>query len=186
MPIQNRTFRWAATAGIAGALVVFSSACSSRPRAKEAGKGQPMGSQVYVGPLTFTALEAEWKEQLEGENGPRLPKSRFLLLRVTVTNGGGSEQGLPLLTVVDSKGNSYLEEDKGEGVARWLGLLRVLKPAQTEEGYLIFDAPPGSYQLRVTTGGDPEQEMTALIDIPFRIDSAAPNAAPDIIMPEKK
>ena len=182
MSIQIPSLRGAATLGASGVLVLCTLACSNTPRSRESSQTYPMGSPVYVGPLTFTALEAEWKDQLDTENGPRMPKQRFLLLRVTVTNAGGTEQGVPLLSVVDTKGNAYIEEDKGEGVARWLGLLRILKPAQTEEGYLIFDAPPGAYKLRVTTGGDPEQEMSALIDIPFRLDTGTP----DVIAPEKK
>jgi len=178
MSIQIRSMGGSILLGMAAAAVLCLPACSKGSRRAEGSRSYPMGSQVYVGPLTFTALEAEWKEQLDTENGPRTPKSRFLLLRVTVTNSGGAEQGVPLLSLVDPKGNTYLEEDKGEGVSRWLGLLRVLKPAQTEEGYLLFDAPPGSYQLRVTTGGDPEQEMVALIDIPFKLDTGVEGAVP--------
>lgn len=184
MSIQIRSIRAGVVLGMAGALALCCLGCFSKSRSSEAAKPYPMGTQVYVGPLTFTALEAEWKDQLDTENGARQPKRRFLMVRVTVTNGGGAVQGLPLLSLVDSKGNTYLEEDKGEGVARWLGLLRELKPAQTEEGYLLFDVAPGSYQLRVTTGGDPEQEMTAMIEIPFKLDTGG--GAVDIVLPEKK
>jgi len=183
MSIQFPRFRTMAVAAAAVALLGALAGCSGAKKAGGSGVTYPMGSQVYVGPLTVNALETEWKEKLDTDSGPREPKNRFLLIRVTVTNGGGGEQGLPLLNLVDSKGTMYLEEDKGEGVPKWLGLLRLLKPAQTEEGYLIFDVPPASYKLRVSTGGDPEQEMFALIDIPFKLDSVQPNAGTDLIAP---
>jgi hypothetical protein len=174
MSIQFPRFRRAVVGGACVAALVVGWGCS---RAKTTGSGgvtYAMGSPAYAGALTVTALEAEWKESLETDAGPRQPKNRFLLIRIIVTNGGGAEQALPLLNLVDAKGAMYLEEDKGEGVQNWLGLLRLLKPAQTEEGYLIFDVPPAAYKLRLSTGGDPEQEMTALIDIPFKLDAVAP------------
>jgi hypothetical protein len=149
MLIQFPRFRTAAVAATALAVLAALAGCSSAKKAGGSGVTYPMGSQVYVGPLTLNALETEWKERLDTDNGQREPKHRFLLIRVTVTNGGGGEQGLPLLNLVDSKGTMYLEEDK----------------------------------LRVSTGGDPEQEMFALIDIPFKLDSVQPNAGTDLIAP---
>lgn len=168
-------------AGVAALLVMWG--CSTAKTTGAAGVTYAMGSPAYAGPLTVTALEAEWKERLESDAGPREPKNRFLLVRITVTNGGGTEQALPLLNLVDAKGDMHLEEDKGEGVQNWLGLLRILKPAQTEEGYLIFDVPPAAYKLRVSTGGDPEQEMVALIDIPFKLDAVVPGRGTELINP---
>ena len=131
-----------------------------------------MGQPVNVGSLTYTALESEWRDSLDTVNGPRLPKNRFLLIRISVTNAGGSDAGFPLLHLVDSKKGEHIEEDKGDGVEKWFGLLRIVKPGSTDEGYLIFDVPPASYRLRVTTGGDPEKEITALVEIPFKLEGA--------------
>jgi hypothetical protein len=168
---------------LASLLLLTATVGCFRDKKRRAEGSSPMGSPVYVGPLTVTALESEWKESLDTGSGTREPKNRFLLIRVTATNGGGAEAALPLLNLVDSKGNTYLEEDKGEGVPTWLGLLRILRPAQTEDGHLLFDVPPASYKLRVTTGGDPEQEMSALIDIPFRLESLQPGGGTELINP---
>lgn len=146
------------------------SGCGRMGRSSDEKKYQ-MGQTVSLGAITYTALETEWRSSLDGNDGRRTPKNQFMLIKVMVTNGGGSEAGLPLLTLIDGKGNSYLEEDKGDGVPQWLGLLRLLKPAESEEGSLLFDVPPGSYRLRVSTGGDPEKEIAALVEIPYQLDN---------------
>jgi hypothetical protein len=143
-----------------------------------------MGSQVAVGALTYTALETEWRDGLDSDKGPRTPKHRFLLIKVTITNGGGTESYAPLLYLVDGKGQEYIEEDKGDGVQNWMGTLRLLGPAQTSEGMLLFDVPQGSYQLRVSTGGDPEKEVAALVTIPFRLDAIREGGVPQVQVPE--
>jgi hypothetical protein len=118
-------------------------------------------------------MGSDWKEQLVSSNGPRLPEHRFLLVPVTVQNKGDAEQGIPFLALVDSNGNRYQEESKGEGVDGWLGYIRTAKAGATEQGYVLFDAPPGSYKLVVSSGGDPEKEKTAEIELPFMLDGAA-------------
>jgi hypothetical protein len=171
--VSSRTFR---TAGAVLACAAFLAGCGSQvdtPKPPASKRAFPLGSAVVVGPLTYSALEVEWRDSLDGQFGQRLPKNRWMLVRMTVTNGGGADQTCPLLTVVDSKGETYLEDDKGEGVRQWLGLIRILKPAETLEGSILFDVPPGAYTLRVTTGGDPEREVTSNIEIPFRLDQGA-------------
>lgn len=133
-----------------------------------------MGAQVAVGPLIYTAIEAEWRAQLDGATGPRTPKHRFLLMNVSVTNSGGSDVGIPLLRVIDTEGREFMEEDNGDGVPHWLGFLRVVRPAQTEQGQLLFDVPPGSLKLRVSVATESENEPYSLIDVPFRPDHAVP------------
>jgi hypothetical protein len=183
MSIQFPHFLKAVVAGVGLAVLLAGWGCSRAKTGVAGGVTYAMGSPAYAGPLTVMALEAEWKERLETDAGSREPKHRFLLIRITATNGGGTEQALPLLNLVDTKGAMYLEEDKGEGVQNWLGLLRILKPAQTEEGFLIFDVPPAAYKLRVSTGGDPEQEMTALIDIPFKLEAVQPGSGTEMVSP---
>jgi hypothetical protein len=50
-------------------------------------------------------------------------------------------------------------------------MLREVPPAQTETGWILFDAPPSSYRLRLSNGGDPGSEQTLLIEIPFNMES---------------
>jgi len=159
---------------VAACLVVLPS-CSELKQATHKETKFQMGQPVALGSLTYTAIETEWKDSVQTPTGTRMPAHRFLLIKVTVTNGGGSEVTVPLLSLVDAKGQTYLEEDKGDGVPQWLGLLRILKPAQTDEGFLLFDVPQASYRLRVTTGGDPEKELSALVEIPFQLDAIKPS-----------
>jgi hypothetical protein len=168
---------------------VVLSGCGDTKRARQEQKYQ-MGQVVSLGSLSYTAVETEWRDFLDGQEGRRLPKSQFLLIKVVVTNGGGGEVSLPLLTLIDAKGASHLEEDKGDGVPQWLGLLRLLKPAESEEGTLLFDVPPGSYRLRVSTGGDPEKELAGLVEIPYQLDNVrSPSSdlpmAPTPVAPRK-
>jgi hypothetical protein len=137
-----------------------------------------MGSQASIGPLHFTALSTEWKDQIDAPNGPLVPKHRWLLINVTITNSGGQDASLPMLTLVDASGTEYKEEEKGDGVSNWLGLMRLLKPADTTQGSLIFDVPAGPYKLKVRSGGDPETEVAVYVKIPFQIDAAPVEKSP--------
>lgn len=130
-----------------------------------------MGEKMQVGPLIYSAMETQWKAQLGDMRNMRVPKQRFLLIKMTVTNSGGKEVSVPFLTIEDSQGNVIMEEQSGEGVPGWFGFLRTIQPAQTEEGWILFDATPNSYNLRVaaeTANGD---EQSLLIEIPLSVDS---------------
>jgi len=138
-----------------------------------------MGERVQVGPLIYNVLHAEWSTQLGEGSEARMPKNRFLIVQLTVTNSGGGETSIPPVTLEDGRGGAYPEELNGTGVTNWLGLLRKLTPAQTEQGRIVFDAPSGAYRLRVTDD-NPElgREKVALIDIPLHLE---PEPAPQII-----
>lgn len=119
-----------------------------------------MGEHVPIGPLTYTVIESTWQTQLGDALKLRVPKQRFLLIKVAVTNGGGSELSIPLLEIQNTNGQSYREVEDGEGVSNWLGLIRNMKPAETIEGQIVFDVPLTSYRLRVPDGGAPERRNT--------------------------
>jgi Domain of unknown function (DUF4352) len=139
---------------------------------KEAPRVQfQMGERANVGPLTYNVVETTWRSQLGSEFKMRLPQQRFLIVTVSVTNGGGKEISVPLFSVEDAKGQTFQESDSGEGVDNWFGLLRTLEAAQTQQGQLVFDVPLGSYKLRVTDGADPGVEKFAWIDLPLRLDA---------------
>lgn len=125
---------------------------------------------MQVGPLIYSAIESKWVPQLGDILHLRVPKQRFLMVKLTVTNSGGQEAAVPFLTLEDGKGNKYDEEQNGEGVDGWLGFLRSVSPAQTEEGWIVFDVPPNSYNLRVSANAGTD-EQSLLIEIPFSIDS---------------
>jgi hypothetical protein len=130
----------------------------------------PMGERVQLGPLTYNVLETEWKNQLSEGAAGKVPANRYLLVKMSITNGGGGNVAVPLLTVEDASGHAYSEVTEGtDAVQDWLGLLRNLAPAQNDNGVAIFDVPMGGYKLRISDGGEIGNEKTALIDIPVHI-----------------
>ncbi len=129
-----------------------------------------MGDHVTVGPLTYNVVETAWRSQLGADFKLRIPQDRFLMVTISVTNGGGKEVSVPLLSLETANGKTYQESDNGESVENWFGLLRTLIPAQTQQGRLLFDVPLTSFRLRVTDGGEPGSEKSAWIRIPLRMD----------------
>ncbi len=170
---------YAAIRGIFGvaavALVLWSgAACGTRKDETV----HAMGTPVAAGDLSYTVFHTEWRDELQAQMGPRKPQHRFLLVTVSVTNNSPEDATAPLLAVIDKDGRETLELDKGDGVAQWMGLLRRIRSTQTETGVLLFDVPPGDYKLRVSSGGDVDQERTALINLPYRVE--APESRPAV------
>jgi hypothetical protein len=151
------------------ALAVLSLAgCSNRPSSNRI--DYEMGERITVGPLTYNVVESAWRSQLGTELKPRLPQHRFLLITVSVTNGGGREVALPLFQMENSNNETFPESDDGEGVENWFGILRSLTPAGTQQGRLLFDVPLTSYRLRLTDGGPAGSEKYVWVTIPLRMD----------------
>jgi hypothetical protein len=144
-----------------------------------------MGERVPLGPLTYNVVETAWRSQLGDAFKVRIPEQRFLLVTISVTNGGGREVSVPLFTVETHNGQSFRESDSGEGIDNWLGLLRNLSPAQTKEGRILFDVALTSYRLRLTDGGEPGTEKFAWVDIPLRMDTDTGVEAPTPGIPQK-
>jgi hypothetical protein len=150
-----------------------------------------MGESIKLGPLIYNVLDAQWKTELGEGTQLRSPNKRFLLIQLTVTNSGGAETFAPPLKLEDAQGSTFFETPGGEGVPNWLGFLRKLAPAQTDQGRVLFDVPTGAYRLRVTDDStDPAQEKSALIDIPLRLEHEPPpqilKEIPDADAPPKR
>jgi hypothetical protein len=128
-----------------------------------------MGEKVRVGSLVYNVVDANWADQLGEGFKIRAPQQKFLLVTISVTNSGGKDVALPLLSMDDDRGQTITESDNPEGVPNSLGILRVVTPAQTLQGSLLFDVPLASYRLRLTDGGEPGSEKTAMVDIPLRL-----------------
>ena len=156
---------------LAAACALALSGCQKSAAPERVGA---MGAQLAVGQLTYTAVETEWRDSIETSKGPRIPKNRFLLVNVTVLNASSEQKAAPLLQVIDAKGGVHPEIDDGDGVTDWMGYLRLLQPRESRTGRLLFDVPQGACKLRVSSGGDPETEQTALIDLPLQINSEVP------------
>ncbi len=133
-----------------------------------------LGETARLGMLAYTATETEWLDQLGEGAEARLPKNRFLAVRLTVTNGGVRRAAIPGTELVDAKGTVHAEIGDASGLPEWLGVLRVVDPAQTEHGRVLFDVPTGSYRLRVTDDADVAQQRTALIELPYQSPTLLP------------
>ncbi len=143
-----------------------------------------LGQKVEVGHTIYTVFETKWENHLGEGSAARLPQNRYFLVRLAVVNSGGAEQTMPNLTIEDDNGKSFSEESNGEGVPQWIGFLRQVKPAESAQGNVLFDAPPKHYKLRVT---DESGERAALIDLPLKFDSDAPFlSVPDTSAPPRK
>ena len=129
-----------------------------------------MGEKVALGPLTYTVIQTSWKNQLGEGFKVRTPQHRFLLINISVTNGGGKEVALPLFKLENDQENFTTELDNTDGVPDGLGILRSVTPAQTLQGALLFDVPLSSYRLQLTDGGEPGSEKFATVKIPLQLD----------------
>jgi hypothetical protein len=138
-----------------------------------------MGERAEAGKIVYSVLESSWRKQLGDQLSPRLPQREFLLLRLSVTNGGTVEAAVPHTTLVAPSGTEYSELTDGSGVDEWMGVLRHIKPNETQFGWVMFDAPRGDYQLRVTDDAfDPADAINALVQIPLKMESKS-EALPD-------
>jgi len=125
-----------------------------------------MGDRVQAGPLVYTVLGADWQAQIgEGEQ-VRRPSRRFLIVHLSVTNGGSETLSMPALRLIDDTGLVYSESMDGQNVPSWLGLIRKLKPVDTLEGNILFDVQPKSYKLKLDDDSDPGQ--VSMVEMPLR------------------
>ncbi len=154
-------------------VLLLTAGCSSQSTSADS-RVFGVGERAQAGPLIYRVLDTEWREQIGDGAAARVPRDRFLLVRLSVTNSGASDSGIPTLKLVDSRGNEHQELSEGQGVAEWFGYLRTVKPAQTEYGRVLFDAPAGTYRLIVASDADPEQQKTATIVIPLQIGPSGP------------
>lgn len=169
------------------AALALLAGCSGAGSGSKTGadKTYVMGAPAAVGPLSYTVLHSEWRESIETSDGVTTPKNRFLVLDISVVSGGSEEAGMPLLFLVDEKGNRIIEEQKLAGFTGWLGLMRVLRPVETLSGKIVFDVPMASYKLAVTSGGDAEKEQEAFIEIPLSLEGFSMPGA-DTVPPASK
>jgi hypothetical protein len=148
-------------------IVALTAGCSRRSGAR-APQVFLMGERVEVGPLIYVVQDLEWRDQLGEGIQAQMPRHRFLLVRLSVTNSGIRETDIPPLAVIGSDGRQYPELEKVEGVPEWLGYLRTIQPAATEHGRVAFDVPKGAYRLRVAAVLDDDQEREALVELPYQ------------------
>jgi hypothetical protein len=151
----------------------------------------PAGEKATVGSLVYSVVDTEIVPQL-GENpaSARTPQNRFYLVKVSVSNAGTEEAPVPAMTLVDDAGQTYTELADGANVPKWLGVIRKVGAAETEEGNVIFDAPAKHYRLKLT---DDLEKDDVSVDIPLNFVheqmknlQTSPEAAPaEIKIPRK-
>jgi hypothetical protein len=123
------------------------------------------GDKAPSGNLIYNVTDTEIARQLGDDPGPaRIAHDRFYLVKVSVANSAADEQPIPAMALVDDAGRSYSELADGTGVPNWLGVVRKVGPAQTEQGYVAFDAPARHYRLRLT---GPADDKEIAIDLPL-------------------
>ncbi len=162
------------TALLLAAMFVLS-ACQDAPTPPPASYG--MGDRVRLGNISYVVVSSQWRTQLGEGFQVRSPSNRFLVMNMSVTNGGGAPVSIPLLTLVDAQGNEYRELQDGTGLSNWMGLIRTVEPADTLQGRLLFDVPLTSYTLRIPDIEDETLERSASVEIPLDLqidDVAAP------------
>ncbi len=138
-----------------------------------------MGERIPAGPLTYNVVEKVWRSQLGEMFQTRTPQNRFLLITISVTNGGGGDVSVPLMQLEGTDGKVYPELENGDGVDNWLGILRTVSPAQTQQGRILFDVPLGAYRLRLSDG-DSVNGRYVYAQIPLQIDADPSVDAPGV------
>jgi hypothetical protein len=169
--------------GAAVVVMILITGLSCRSRNQPPKIVHAIGERVQVGQLSYEILEADWKDHLGDLAAPRISRNKFLLIQLKVTNTGGTEAAIPLLSLEDPQGQSYMESTEGAGVPEWLGLWRNLAPRASEQGRVIFDVPSARYILRVSDGEEPEMEKTAMIEIPVRLGVEIPQGNVELPAP---
>ena len=98
--------RWALL-GSAALFVLVLGGCQQQQQTRSEFS---MGERVPIGQMTYSVIESAWKTQLGQGFNIRTPEQRFLLIKVSVTNGTGKDVSVPLLT---------LEGTNGQTITNW-------------------------------------------------------------------
>jgi hypothetical protein len=138
------------------------------PKVKDNRIRHAMGQRVTLGALTFNVLEMKWEQTLGEPPLGRRPERHFLLLRLSVTNGGGGPATVPMFAILAENGRQFRELENTSEVADALGLIRMLSPGETLFGWILFDVPQDNYLLELSDG-KLENEQTALVELPLRL-----------------
>ena len=131
----------------------------------------PLGERITLGHIVYVVYETQWLTHLGDPPDSRVPQHRFFLIRMSAVNGTSKEITVPNVTIEDDNGNSFPELSDGTGVPQYIGYLRRVKPAESVQGNLLFDAPPRHFKLKIA---DEDSERTALVDIPLAFTSESP------------
>jgi hypothetical protein len=139
-----------------------------------------MGERVQLGHIVYLVFETQWMTHMGDGPDARVPQHRFFMIRLSAVNSSNADVAVPAFSIQDDSGNTYNEISDGTGVPQWISYLRNVKPAESAQGNVLFDAPPRHYKLKIQ---DEDSEKAALIDIPLNFGAESPDIIPT---PEKK
>ncbi len=108
--MRLRSFR--TVAALTAASLLSGAACSTRQLIPPA--EYKVGERVPLGSLTYNVIETSWASQLGTLPMARLPERNFLLVHLSVTNGGGQTASIPFLSVENSRGDHFPESENGQ------------------------------------------------------------------------
>ena len=129
-----------------------------------------MGDPIRCGWFSYTVLEVAYKSQLGDGTLAKRPRNGFLLIRLQATSSAGETVSIPFMRLESEGGEVIPEIDDASSLSNWLGVLRRVEPGATETGWLVFDALPGTYGLRLSDGVL-DNEKTVFVKIPVQVDS---------------
>jgi hypothetical protein len=121
--------------------------------------------------MVYTVLEAHYRPALTDSGTGKPPKDRYLFVRLSATNSGGNVATVPPFTLLGPNKEQYQEVTEGlEEVPNHMGVLRMIQPAETDQGYVIFDVPIAAYKLMISDGAEPGAERFAQVDLPVNLE----------------
>ncbi|HEY3741968.1 MAG TPA: hypothetical protein VGL53_19085 [Bryobacteraceae bacterium] len=129
-----------------------------------------MGDRVQVGWFSYTVLELEYKSQLGDSPVAPRPKNTYIAIHLQATSSAGNTVSVPFMRLETESGDFIPEVEDASALPGWFGLFRSVEPAATESGWIVFDAAPANYGLRLSDGVL-DDEKTAMVRIPLRIDA---------------
>lgn len=147
---------------LGGTLLCLSACTESAVPAKSELRTVQAGEKATAGHLTYSVVDSQIMPQLGDDSSPRVPRDRFILVQVAVTNSSNVDNPIPAIELVGDSGKIYDELADGTGVTNWLGVVRHVGPNQTERGEVVFDAPAAHYKLRFTDESDDTEVMADL------------------------
>ena len=154
------------------------SSCGDSGERPSAAQTFSLGEPVTLGHIVYKVFETQWLTHIGSGADARIPQHRFFLVRLSTVNSSSTDVIVPNFTIEDDSGNTYPELSSGEGVPQYIGYLRNVKPAESQQGNALFDAPPRHYKIKLT---DETGEKTAYVDIPLSFASDSP----DVPVPDK-
>ena len=155
-------FKFKTSKPIAFAFAVTMAACSGTPARKTV--IFQAGDKATVDKLNYSVVDTQIFTRLGEDPNVRVPQNRFYVVQLSVFNAGTEDAAIPAMSLVDDSGKTYEELTDGNGVARWLGVIRHVSANQTETGTLVFDAPASHYKMKLTDDTDAND---VYIDIPL-------------------